>query len=623
MLQVFRRALRGRRGDDAGFTMIVVMGYGMVLVVAMGLLGGYALHSMKGARHEQDYYRAIEAAQAGVDELISVFNVSSAAAAPTPGWSGWRSASGSKDAAGAACSATAPAATCPQYNYKVEADPTSSRAGAMVIRAVGRSRDVSRAVKVSVAPRSFGDYLYYSGIEALDPSDDLVPGLAEAVLTNHRTGCATRNWTTTPRPASCNEPQFRTGDVLTGSRVHSDDAFVLNGTPKIDARMTTALPSCAAKTSDADCYHVRVGATAAPTGTALSGSGITYDPSFTLPVTASALSTIKGGAGICVYTGPTRIEFHDNEMWVWSPQTPTSRVSNGGSINCGGGVTGGIVGSITATAGGVLGILGPVLDLTGLPMNDKRVVSPIPAGIYVQPVSPGSESNALACPLKQLLGQSTGTLDVSLSGGCNDGTLLISGTLDGRVTAGADNDIVIVDQLKYKSTSPDPAVGDLLGLIARNNVEVYNPLQCTLALTTGCLSGGLISGLTNVADFLLGKGDFEIDAAIVALNGRFGVQLSNLLPGGGVVPGLFTQAPPKLKLRGSVAMKYAGYVGGPLSLNVLGTGNIDLNLLPTGFSKDYQYDGRLRTQLPLFFPSPSNPPYERNAFAETSVPSGL
>ncbi|HVE28146.1 MAG TPA: hypothetical protein VNC22_22220, partial [Sporichthya sp.] len=461
----------------------------------------------------------------------------------------------------------------------------------------------------------FGDYLYFSDIEALDPSDDLVPGLLENLLTYHRANCATRNWSTTSRPVTCNEPQFRTGDRLSGSRVHSNDAFVMNGTPMINSTMTTALPSCAAKTTNADCYHVRSGATANPTGSGPS-NGITYDASFSMPVAASALNTVKNGAGTCIYTGPTRIEFHDNQMYVWSPQTPSTQ-TDGFGHNCGGGVPTNLVGTLTSTLGGVLG---GVIDLSSLGLGTAHVASTIPAGIYVQPAPP--LANPLACQLQSLLGMSTGTLDVSINGGCTAGTLLISGTLDGRVTAAAEDDIVIVDQLKYKSTSSDPAVGDLLGLIARNNVEVYNPLQCTLALTSGCLSSGVLSGLTHLTDFLLGKGDFEVDAAIVALNGRFGVQLSNLLPGGGVLSGLLGQTPPKLKLRGSVAMKYAGYVGGPLSLNVLGlTGNVDLSLLPTGFSKDYQYDSRLKTQLPLFFPAPANPAYERNAFAETNVPA--
>jgi hypothetical protein len=325
---------------------------------------------------------------------------------------------------------------------------------------------------------------------------------------------------------------------------------------------------------------------------------------------------VKNGAGTCIYTGPTRIEFHDNQMYVWSPETPTTQ-TDGLGHNCGGGVPTNLVGTLTSTLGS---LLGGVIDLSALGIGTAHVVTTIPSGIYVQPAP--ALANPLACQLKQLLGLSTGTLDVNINGGCTAGTLLVSGNLDGRVTAAAENDIVIVDQLKYDSTSTDPAVGDMLGLIARNNVEVYNPLQCTLALTSGCLSGGLISGLTHLTDFLLGKGDFEVDAAVVALNGRFGVQLSNLLPGGAVLSGLLGQSQPHLKLRGSVAMKYAGYVGGPLSLNVLGlTGNVDLSLLPTGFLKDYQYDSRLKTQLPLFFPTPANAPYERNAFAETSVPT--
>lgn len=602
MLSAIRSTLRGRRRDDTGATMLVVIGYGAVLVLAMGLLSAYTVDSMKGARREQDYYRAIEAAQGGVDDLIAKFTVNPAAAQPAPGWSGWLAVPGSVDASGIDCVLTSPAATCPQYRYRIEDDAGSTRPNAVTIRAEGKARDIVRAVKVNAAQRNFGDYLYFSDVEAYDPSDDLVPGLATDLLTYHRANCAVRAWDN-PRPQDCNEPIFRDGDSLTGGgRIHSNDAFLIEGEPTFEGPVSTALPSCASKASDADCYRTTGDGELDP-----DPAGITYDPTFGMPVEDEVLTQIKNGLGTCVYTGPTRIKFENGGMRVWSPRTPPSQTANGSSNSCGGGVTDGL-----GLVGGILGTVGGLLNLDLV--DSGKFVTPVPAGIYVDEAPPLTDPSG--CRLNQLLGFNTGTpLDLNLSDGCTEGDLHIDGVLDGRTTAAADNDIVIVSELTYQSEDPNPAQGDLLGLIARNNVEIYNPLQCTLALQTGCLSDGLLNGVLNLTNYLLGGEDFELDAAIVALNGRFGVQLSNLVPNLGPLTG----QTPKLKLNGSVAQRHAGYIGGPLDLDLVGSIQLNLSILQTGFVRDYTYDTRLRTQLPAFFPAPANAPFERGAFAEVDV----
>jgi hypothetical protein len=135
------------------------------------------------------------------------------------------------------------------------------------------------------------------------------------------------------------------------------------------------------------------------------------------------------------------------------------------------------------------------------------------------------------------------------------GSLNISGTLNGRLTAGASGDINIMGNILYASDPrTNPASTDTLGLISETDVMIDKDAS------------------TN---------DLEIDASIMALNTSF--LLEDYWTGG---------AKGDLTVFGGIIQKQRGPVG-----TFSGTTKV------SGYSKDYNYDQRLLTSPPPFVPT--------------------
>ncbi len=58
-----------------------------------------------------------------------------------------------------------------------------------------------------------------------------------------------------------------------------------------------------------------------------------------------------------------------------------------------------------------------------------------------------------------------------------NGDLFLSGTLNGRLTIGTGNDIIVTNDIRYANTST--ASDDLLGLIPQNSVKISTQLTAT------------------------------------------------------------------------------------------------------------------------------------------------
>ncbi len=151
----------------------------------------------------------------------------------------------------------------------------------------------------------------------------------------------------------------------------------------------------------------------------------------------------------------------------------------------------------------------------------------------------------------------------------------LSGTYSRSLTIGSANDIVVTGDVR-KDASSDV----VLGLIANNNVRVYHPVtrsnwsdpdSCTNATGT----------LQNVT----------IDAAILALTHSFVVD--NFRCGAGLG---------KLNVTGAIAQKFRGAVG---------TSNG-----PTGYTKNYVYDDRLKYRSPPYFLDPVQASWKVNRINE-------
>jgi Tfp pilus assembly protein PilX len=153
------------------------------------------------------------------------------------------------------------------------------------------------------------------------------------------------------------------------------------------------------------------------------------------------------------------------------------------------------------------------------------------------------------------------------------GNVYVQGSYTGQLTIAAENDIIIRDDLK----KTEPSNG-MLGLIANNFIRVYHSYPNEgIDSSTGrpeCdhTSGGSESGL----------GSLTIDAAMLAIKHSFIVDHYDCGSSQGT-----------LTIHGAVAQKFRGPVG---TFNSSGTVN--------GYSKNYEYDNRLRYQEPPNFLDP-------------------
>lgn len=141
------------------------------------------------------------------------------------------------------------------------------------------------------------------------------------------------------------------------------------------------------------------------------------------------------------------------------------------------------------------------------------------------------------------------------------GNVLVQGTYSGKLTIAAENDIIITDDLIRSGDG-------LLGLIANNFVRVYHPFS-TQTSKSSCGSGSNGAG---------SQTNLRIDAAMLSINHSFIVDHYNC----GAQLGTLT-------INGAVSQKFRGPVGT--------VGN-------SGYSKDYNYDDRLRYISPPNFIDP-------------------
>ncbi|MFA5146464.1 MAG: hypothetical protein WC515_03695 [Candidatus Omnitrophota bacterium] len=198
----------------------------------------------------------------------------------------------------------------------------------------------------------------------------------------------------------------------------------------------------------------------------------------------------------------------------------------------------------------------PVIQLPSF-VNDVKAAAQQPNGVYLTgntimtllPDGTMNVTNAAQGWISQNMPlPPNGALFVS--GGYVD----ISGTLSGQLTVGTDNNIYVVNNLRYNDDPRiNPDSSDALGLVSQNNVLVD------------------INAPFNM----------EIDAYIVALNSSFSVQgYDSVLKG-------------TLTLYGGMTQQRRGGVG---------TFNASTNQKVSGYTKNYMYDDRFANVAPLYFP---------------------
>jgi hypothetical protein len=168
---------------------------------------------------------------------------------------------------------------------------------------------------------------------------------------------------------------------------------------------------------------------------------------------------------------------------------------------------------------------------------------------------------------------------------CRRGDVFVRGVVGRPLTVSASGDVVVTGDTTY--TTGSQAV---LGLIAKNDVEVYHPVGC---LDTP--SPGATCAPDRYTELPSAPRDVRIDAAILSLEHSFTVQ--NFDRGGDLGT---------LTVTGGIYQRFRGPVASVTPLQTR-----------TGFTtKDYRYDKRLLSLPPPSFLEPKVAAWQVVAFSE-------
>jgi hypothetical protein len=515
--------LRRFHDDEQGIALITILGLSLVLALLVTALLQYGVGSMSQARHDQDWQAAYAAAEAGVDDFLARINRDIAY---------WQQADDCDD-----CAATLdpdnPALTGyadisdgrSQFTYDVDASDIGAT-GVIVVTSTGRVNAVERTVRAELRKRTFLDYLYFTEYETLDPS--AYPATGSRDQTWAAANCSRHRYDSPSRDDDCYDINWVTGDSVDGP-FHTNDQLLVLGSPSWLGRATTSM-------ADGTYYDAVANRSCRgrnnPSGCSSDPSfaqGLTFRSPMTLPpsnnqIKAEADPALSGEG--CMYVGATFIRFlSDGSATIRSNRTDDPSASK------------------CPTNG----------TMTSLPANGV---------IYVRSAN-ASESCLSSAPHPYNL-----SADVTPYNNCA-GDVFVEGTLDGRLTLAAENNIVISDHIRYAG-GRGPGTDDMLGLVANNFVQIMHPIN---------------DGDQNL-NYLPGGRRFDgpqIDAAILSVEHSFLVQNHN--------KGAPFDDP--INVYGTIGQLYRGPVG-----------TIGGSTITHGYAKDYEYDPRLEFVSPPHFLDP-------------------
>ncbi len=553
--------LRLRPNDEDGVVMVTVLLVSLVMLTLVAGSIAYAVGSQPVSRHDQDWNAALSAAEAGLDDYLFRLNENdqyylySSSNLPPDGnqaFSGWvdvPSASGNA-----------------QFRYSTDTSFLTSQ-GAIIVTSTGRSRNATRTIQATLRRHAFIDYLYFTDFETTDPA--LYPTASNSNSAAWaQTNCALHYYE--GRDSSCTDINFANNDVINGP-LHSNDAILICGSPQFLGNVTTSW-----QPSSGNRWRANGSCSNSP-------SFKPGDPKYADPLTMPPNNvTIKadadkslGGDG-CLFTGPTSITLNsDGTMTVVSPYTKASATTTN---NCPGG-------TLAAPATQALPTNG-VIYVQNVPSSssDPNYLASCPSGVTQLNSGTGSSGTTVAHPLGYPEKNDISTYS------CTKGDVFLKGTLKGRLTIAADDNIDLIGNVAYQGGSGG---SDLLGLVANNYVEIYHPVDLvnsTSQPSTASICDGAyreypnnsnnwycnlrLPGATTALD------NPSISGAILSVAHSFRVQ--NYAYGIDDPLGAIT-------VNGAIAQKYRGIVG------LIGT---------SGYTKNYSYDQRLKYQSPPRFLNP-------------------
>jgi Tfp pilus assembly protein PilX len=570
----------------------------------------------------------------------------------------------------------ATAATAGKFHYDVDTS-SLARNGSVLLNSTGRVNGTSRTIQVRVSRGGSTDFLYYTDFEDADPANTVTypstpsadcggtgPTLAKYWYQG-RSGCGEIQFAGT----DVLDGRAHFNDTPRMSSQPSGRPRFLQGYETADPNCTAALGAGDASGNATSaglnkCWRVN---TSSPANPYVGAAGAISAPKLLLPDNSGAFINFPG----CVYTGDTRIKFKsDGTMDVWntgSSGTLLTGPGTPGGTNCGNAPTF-VAGSNNAptakqnvpvpndmviyvknSGSSAVCTPGEIVNGSGsgstgtdiIPIGTSGSTSGVPntadqtstTGNYVSDVTffnpfslvttytqswtkPGSSwvrSTSPAPVVAPFAPGSTPADSHQSTFDCGQGNVYVEGTVKGRLTIAAQNNIIVTgDLLIDGATAGAPAAGtSLIGLVASNSVAVLHPVTRNMGDKTGPVVARTAGGTatcpatqngnptssgsnltctftyTRTADtsnpyndtYAAGANRY-IYASIQTLAHSFwvhafdkGNDLGNLV------------------VRGSIAQKWRGAVG---------TGG------GTGFIKDYGYDSRLQFASPPYFPQWSN-----------------
>lgn len=627
---VLRKIWCRAQDEESGMALVLVVGSMLVLAMLALTALAFTMSSQRFARYTQDYTAAMAAAQSGVDDYISRLNrddqygytVDCANGALKGPMSPASNSCGYTTTTAAGWLPVAPGETDAEAaHFHYSADTSRSRIeGTILLTVTGRVNGEYRTIEAAVGKGGSTDFVYYTDFESADPAN--VQAYAPAGATDTRCGAGGYEnalyWYEGRRYASCTEITFVSGDRLDGA-VFTNDAALSDGAHFLQG-FQSANPGCNSVTASSTTWRNCLRQDGKNSTADFNGLRPAYAEPLYLDDTSAAFASYPG----CHYYGSTRIVFNaGGTMTVWN-----KKANNGNTAP----LVISAAGLPTPSCGTLDG-----LDSTSgatVPVPDQMViyVDDAPASVPARRCDSGeiggpSSGNSLP------LGTYNRVTHPDTSGGshpqyvydtnmteatktCNRGNVYIEGAVKGRVTVASAQSIVAVGDVVLAGGHNG---GDMLGLVATNTVEVFHPRTTTFVwdrFNSTCGTSGATSyrycpsGSVAPSD-VSGWPRRYVDPTTGGYNPSSGIQIAGsiqtlqhsfLVQKYGEGPNQGT-----LNVFGSIAQRWRGIVGRGTS----------------GYTKLYEYDRRLITAAPPYFPRWVNAQWTLRYSGEIPTPGSV
>ncbi|MDR1188755.1 MAG: hypothetical protein LBK95_15125 [Bifidobacteriaceae bacterium] len=611
------RMMRAREPKDAGIAMVAILAsFTIVMVVVLGSLA-FLVNSTKYSRFEQDVDLALAAAEAGIADLLTELRIDPeyfetiAATKDTDAGYCRKDATGGPEAEGdvfaGLCGWDAAEAvgwqqlggaeggSRQEYHYAVTEAPGTTQY--LQVVSTGRSRDVYRSVRASIARETAQQWVYFKNYGISDPNDPVVYGKTTIYGDNMTSVICGGGWAkgvnipydwevypyvptsgvkreyidASLNPKGCSQG-YATADNPYDGPVHANDTIygwdaVFTG---VEGGFTTAYPECKKAVPDnpATWQNCVKGTATFPNGIAPQ-----WRERLDLASVGNAKLTSVNGLG-CRYTGPTRIRLEGDRMTVWSRQTQASDERQ----DCG------TVEALRSTEGALV----PLPEAGFVFVDAAPEVAPVE-------IAAGAIGGGLPlgdCDPAVPPTTATATCQGEIAMSAKDkrdglGNVWVEGHMTGgNLTIAADRTIVITGDL---TTDNDEA--DLLGLLAGDAIEIFSPVMQTVRAAKS--DSGLVWDTANAEATTWAPGwnfpsthVLNIEAALYAASSALRVQNSN-------VRGLQGT----MKIVGSLAENFGG---------ITSSFDSKTGIAHSGYLQELSYNKRLKSARPLLFPPLGN-----------------